>query len=265
MVTGKKIEDHLNALKATRVEQTRLVVSLSKEGFSSCLFDLGSGNCISLMQLPLNEFNSFLDSFNEKGKDLPDVTFFLSHSEVSLVPSSLFQEEDAIYFMRIIHGNDPQRCIAHRMEHLSSHLIFSLKEELKHQISFSFPQAEIHHLAELLLQCEELKLSFKGADHIRAHVEGKVLFLMAYRGKSLELFNTFRTQGPTDTLYYILHSMDSLGMDYKSSELVLTGSGFDLKATEELLQGYCPSMASMESTQEAGITALLSKYQLCVS
>ena len=265
MVTGKKIEEHLSALGASRPENSRLVISLKKEDFLSCLYDTRSGNCISLMHLSNQEFLAFIQSFTKMGKDFHEVTVFLCHPEVSLVPSALFQESDSLDFIQMIHGGNPEHCISYRMDHLSSYLVFSIKEGLKEQLNSTFPQAEIHHIAELILHIEQSELQYDGAAHVRAHLEGETLFIFAYKGKSLQFLNSFKSQGPSDSLYYILHSMDSLGMDYQSTDLHLSGQANAYEETVKMVHSYCPMLKTITSSEEETVAELLSKHQLCAS
>jgi len=266
MVIGKKIDDHLAALSSIRPEQVRAVMALREKDFHFCLFGIHSGTCFSVMNLLITELPAFLDSLQEKGKDFPEVNLFLCNPEVSLIPAAIFQESDALEFLRQIHGGTMEQCISQRMDHLSSYLMFSVRASLKEQWMSTFPQSEIHHIIEILLHAEEAELQFKGPGRLRAHMEGKTLYLLAYEGKALTFFNSFQSQGPTDTLYYILHSMDSLGMDYQETELHLTGVNAEMEETENILNSYCPLIQTAKDLRpEHQVLGLLSKHQLCVS
>lgn len=266
MVTGKKTEEILKILSTSRPEHSRLVIVLREGTASICVFQHSSSEPSIIEHLPISELNRLLETFNVRGKDYDHVAVFCTGTESTLVPLSLASEELQEDYLSTLFSKEIVSVRSNENRQLGTELIYAYPQDWYDIILSTFPQADIHHISELVLLSASSDLQHHG-DHIQyAHLEEDNLFIMAFRGKDLIFFNSFSVKGETDILYFMLHSMDSLGMDYQNAEVHLSGYHENFNSLVQLLHSYCPQAQVPDSENwKDEISHLLSKHGLCAS
>ena len=266
MVTGKKTEEILKNLSTSRPEHSRLVIVLREETASLCVFQYSSSTPSLIEHLPISELNSLLESFKATGKDYDYVAVFCTGTESTLVPLALATVELHEDYLKKLFSKEIGPLHNNHNVQLGLELIYSYPEEWHELLLAVFPQADLHHISELVMLSAASDLQHHGDHVLFAHMEEDNLFIMAFRGKDLVFFNSFSVKGETDILYFMLHSMDSLGMDYQNAEVHLTGYHENMNSMVQLLHSYCPQALAPDSDKwKDELSHLLSKHALCAS
>lgn len=92
--------------------------------------------------------------------------------------------------------------------------------------------------------------------------------LLALRGQQLLMANTFRYEKPLDALYYILASRESLGLDARADEMLLTGNQSTREELSPLLRKYIARVMPVifpPQMFKAGMETLGSPFDLIVT
>jgi hypothetical protein len=266
MVTGKKTEDILKNLSTSRPEHSRLVIVLREETASICIFQYSSTDPSVIEHLPISELNRLLDAYTVTGKDYDHVAVFCTGTESTLVPLALASEELHEDYLKKLFSKEISPVHYSQNGQLGLELIYAYPEDWHELLLAAFPQADLHHISELVMLSAASDLQHHGDHVLYAHLEEDNLFIMAFRGKDLVFFNSFSVKGETDILYFILHSMDSLGMDYQNAEVHLSGYNENMDSMVQLLHSYCPQALVPDSDNwKDEISHVLSKHALCAS
>jgi hypothetical protein len=266
MATGRKTDDILNALSTSRPEQSELVIVLRMETATICAFQNASSSADHILNFPTAELNTTLEAFQVSGKDFDDVTVFFTDIESTLMPIALSSEECSKDYLNCLYQRELGSVLSNQSSLMGMEVIYTYSKEWHEKMLSMFPQAHFHHISELVILATASTLQHHGDYVLHAHLEEEHLFVMTFKGKDLVFFNTFPVKGETDVLYFILHSMDSLGIDYQVAAVQLSGYHKNMKSVTHLLKSYCPqAQMPRPSDWEDDLEHVLSKHRLCAS
>lgn len=123
-----------------------------------------------------------------------------------------------------------------------------------------------HNLSPL---CRYFLASAKRSNtrRIYANLRPGAIDVVAVEKGNLLMANTFKSSCPTDTLYYILAVLKSLGIDSADAELMVSGDTATREATVPLLRDYVGSVMPVifpSAMFKAGKDALKAPFDLIV-
>ena len=215
----------------------------------------------------LEEFNDDLvrSLFQRRGKDFKTVDLYSADKEVTLIPHGLFSEKNVGLCLEGVFGKS-------RKDHLYSFIdcnqiysLFRIERDILEALKDCFPQLKTHHLIDTVITKTWVDRSFSDGFLLRIHLEKEALFVLAFRGKDLTLFNIQTIGEPTDIIYHVLNSVQGLGIDYSTVDLSCSGDLVDRTEGFELLRSYCPRVRSSVSDSETSEQKdfILDNHRIC--
>jgi hypothetical protein len=222
-----------------------LSILVSEKHFSFCVLDTDTNKYLALQARPIPpEGREFLP-FGEMKEGLlgchlfKSVTCAVAHNKFTIVPSSLFDEENKKSLLEFNHRVDGEEKIhSDALLNLDAKNIFTIQRSLESEIRMHFINVHFIHnstsfIEGLLIQNKNAKGKKVFADFHSSYFEIVIL----ENGK-LVFSNAFKYKVPEDIAYYILFVYEQLNLNPEEVELVLSGEIEKTAKEHSLLYNY---------------------------
>ncbi len=212
-----------------------LSIQASLDGFSFCTLDPVRNKYVQFRHFEFRETeeDNFLPAIeqifeNNELLNLPyKKVFVMVPSPVStLVPSGLFQQEEAYKWLSFTHqiplGHD---ITFSRMKLADAWAIFSLPKRVKELFKRQFPEPAFLHQYVPMTETK-LAISRPGSSktQIIINIQNHFFDLVVLEKNNLKLCNSFEITGEDDLIYYTLFVLDQLQLAPSVSEVLILGS-----------------------------------------
>lgn len=166
------------------------------------------------------------------------VKFIIDESRFSLVPSSLFQEDqiEAIFNLTN-HSGVHEKLICSEIESFDHHLIFPINDILLEFLSNHLTaKVEVSTISKEIIS--SLNHLTQSRDKVHVHFCTDQLFISVKKSNDLIFANSFRFSNQDDAIYFIVYSLEKLGFEPKETELTVSGSIDKSDALIKSIQSY---------------------------
>ena len=209
-------------------EKCHLSVEIGLNNFSYCLFDTLTFTYILLKKFEFQakdikesceKITNIIASEDLLQKEFYSSSLAFNNFPSTLVPTPFYKEEKNREILSFNH--EIEEVLTDKMHQMDAVNIYSVPTELLNLINKSFPNTHKKCnssilIDQLLLQNEKTEKTI-----VYASIEKKNLEVCVLSENKLEFHNSFTTDTKEDLLYFLLFSMEQLGLSPEKTELVL--------------------------------------------
>ena len=209
-------------------EKCHLSVEIGLNNFSYCLFDTLTFTYILLKKFEFEakgikesceKITNIIASEELLQKEFYSSSLAFNNFPSTLVPTPFYKEEKNREILSFNH--EIEEVLTDKMHQMDAVNIYSVPTELLNLINKSFPNTQKKCnssilIDQLLLQNEKTEKTI-----VYASIERKKLEICVLSENKLEFHNSFTTDTKEDLLYFLLFSMEQLGLSPEKTELVL--------------------------------------------
>jgi hypothetical protein len=209
-------------------EKCHLSVEIGLNNFSYCLFDTLTFTYILLKKFEFEakgikesceKITNIIASEELLKKEFYSSSLAFNNFPSTLVPTPFYKEEKNREILSFNH--EIEEVLTDKMHQMDAVNIYSVPTELLNLINKSFPNTQKKCnssilIDQLLLQNEKTEKTI-----VYASIERKKLEICVLSENKLEFHNSFTTDTKEDLLYFLLFSMEQLGLSPEKTELVL--------------------------------------------
>lgn len=226
-----------------------LSIQLGAEALSCAIVDLRSNKYVLLERVAFSEVPAYhqvpsavQEAFNQSEAILhsyKSVDVAIAHQYATLVPGSLFDEEQADRHLHFSFSDLPSGKICHdHLLSLGTYNVYLLNEELRAFLLERFPKARIQHESSVLLETLIRQNRYKDEPAIYLHLDHDRFSLSVILGKQLRFHNSFDYQATEDLSYFVLNAIQQLELSVELTPITLLGHIQKNDATHQQLQKY---------------------------
>ena len=211
----------------------KLSIQVGLNGLSFCVLDtVGNhivatdGSFFKVEQTPYllqKHLKELLEKHKLVGQQFAEVIVVHQNTLFSLVPKDLFEENELANYLKFntkILAND--HIVYDEIDNQDMVNVYVPFTNINNYIFELFGEFEFKHNATVFLQTL-LGQKFDLDTHCMVHVYHDAMELMVVSQKKLQLYNQFRYKTKEDFLYYILFTLEQLGLDPEQVKLKLFG------------------------------------------
>ena len=209
-------------------EKCHLSVEIGLNNFSYCFFDTLTFTYILLKKFEFQakdikesceKITNIIASEDLLQKEFYSSSLAFNNFPSTLVPTPFYKEEKNREILSFNH--EIEEVLTDKMHQMDAVNIYSVPTELLNLINKSFPNTQKKCnssilIDQLLLQNEKTEKTI-----VYASIEKKKLEVCVLSENKLEFHNSFTTDTKEDLLYFLLFSMEQLGLSPEKTELVL--------------------------------------------
>ncbi len=209
-------------------EKCHLSVEIGLNNFSYCLFDTLTFTYILLKKFEFQakdikesceKITNIIASEDLLQKEFYSSSLAFNNFPSTLVPTPFYKKEKNREILSFNH--EIEEVLTDKMHQMDAINIYSVPTELLNLINKSFPNTQKKCnssilIDQLLLQNEKTEKTI-----VYASIEKKKLEVCVLSENKLEFHNSFTTDTKEDLLYFLLFSMEQLGLSPEKTELVL--------------------------------------------
>ncbi|MES2559754.1 MAG: DUF3822 family protein [Bacteroidota bacterium] len=185
-----------------------------------------------VFQKGLFELRSWIEGLELYGLEYNNTHLVFGCPEFSIVPEALFTTEKAEIILSLQHELPKfSAVLTNRIQQLQCVNVFAVPQLFVSTVKVLFPQADVHHYAEFMLQAYA-GINPKSKDTLYVNVHSQYIDIIHLNGQELLFANTFQTEADTDIIYFILSVAEQQKINGDKLSLVLTG---ELNASGALL------------------------------
>jgi len=209
-------------------EKCHLSVEIGLSNFRFCVFDTLTFTYVLLKEFEFKTKESpescekiaeIIASESLLQKEFYSNSLALNEFPSTLVPTPFYKEEknrEILGFNHTVH----EEILSDKMQQMDAINIYSLPTNLLNLIHKSFPNTQIRCNSSIFI--EQLLLQNKSVEaKVYASVKNNILEVGVIEENKLELHNSFSIDTKEDMLYFLLFSMEQLGLSPEKTELVL--------------------------------------------
>ena len=244
-----------------------LSIRMLPDGFSYTVFDATKNRFMALAEfafpflsasLPVYGSDQYLQ-WVEKiisqhillKEDFNKVSVLVGGNKYTLMPPPLFNPENARKYLAFNHPLSQEDEVRFDEIHApESVLIYGFAGSINSWINHHYPDATIFHQCSPLLR--SMHIQNKSGNHIAtvmANIRSDILDIIAFKGASLHLCNSFSYFTDTDLLYYLLFVMEQLKINTDEASLLLCGAVDENSGLFNLLKTYVRFAGIVPETQ----------------
>lgn len=233
-----------NSYSQNKAKQYRISIREHSNGYSFSIVDLTNSECVALAQY---------DSFKELMEDplvkeeYGEVRVVVDNASFALVPEALFVTDNAACYLPVAPQHQKRAVVA-----TTNIAKFSVVGLCNRRGCFEFPNGSdsvsyVHPLFVMLEKVGAQDAMPLYKQMVFAEVQRELIHLLVVDYKKVLLANTFQIKTKEDILYFIIVAYQSLGLDFESVPLSLSGDYES--ALQDALGDYIRVVAPMSSSR----------------
>jgi hypothetical protein len=229
-----------------------LVSGISSSEFSLALLDKTQNKFLALevFQNPEPEKNNFSwlvtipdKSILLKNYNFKNVSVGIQNRQTTLVPSALFNEDDAAKYFHFNFNQDDATVLSEAVHGFDAVNVFGVPKLLAETMKHLFNGYHLHHHATALLNGIHLSFKKSGEKFFFLNIRKENIDIVVTEGKQLIFFNSFNYKSIDDLMYYVMFTCDRLQMNPETLSMVLMGEVERESAVYNLLYKYIRNLS----------------------
>ena len=170
------------------------------------------------------ELKSFFHLFDLGREPYGEVVIIHSSPRFSLVPKALFDPSELAHYLKLNTRLGRQDEIEYdQMLHTDLVNVYIPFSGVNSYIRDIFPSVEVLHSGSILIQSILQLPGWEENPQAYANVGDRSLEIVILKGKDLLLYNHFEYTTQEDFIYFLLFTLEQLGMDTEHTEVKLMG------------------------------------------
>lgn len=158
----------------------------------------------------------------------------------TLVPTTFYKEEEKSKILAFNHEVYDE-VLTDQLQQIEAVNIYSIPSSLLDAVQNSFPNTQIKSSSTILI--EQLSLQNSTKAEIFAAVKKDMLAVCVIQDNNLAFHNCFECEAKEDMLYYLLFTMEQLGLSAEEADLILLDDILTSDDTYQLLYEYVKNIS----------------------
>lgn len=228
----------------------RLSIQVNLSGLSFCVYNPDLQAIEHFYELKLDAtqptfhqaVKEFVSQKNELQQEFEQVKIIHNNDFFSLVPKELFSSNSPKEYLRFSVADFQENPVSYdEIPSVQAINVYVPNTELNICFRDIYREIQYEHFASLLLKTIHL---FESSSENEAflHFEENRFYMAVYKNQNLTFFNCFSFQTPTDVLYYLLFSLEQLGLNLSEISLFLFGEISYEQEVFKLIYSYIESV-----------------------
>lgn len=223
------------ALNTEYIEDYKLSIQLSLDGFSFSIFDHSINKFLSIesysvqgkisVQEFCKKFGQFVKEHPILNRPIRQVVFLIESPKTTLVPAPLFDEKEVQTFAEFNFLPDEGNLIFYdKLIYPDTFNLYPVPELMLKTIKELFPVSRVISHSSALI--EGLMIQYKNLPEkkrIFANIRNSFLDIVVIEGKNLVYYNSFNYTTKEDFIYFIIFVFEQLNLNPEETELTLAG------------------------------------------
>jgi hypothetical protein len=170
------------------------------------------------------------------------------HKKITLVPEAFYDSTstEKLFYCQYS-GEKKGNIISDKINSLSGYLLFQEPEEITTYLSKKIPNVKIIHAASAWLDAIMPIHKNETDERVYLNIESEYIYIAVTKQGELIFFNIFEKQTNEDVAYYLLYSMEKLGINPDVSPLYISGKIDNTDDCFNLLYNYVRSVFFLSS------------------
>jgi hypothetical protein len=195
------------------------------------------------------------------GLEYHNTHIIIETPEYSIVPEALFAAENAETLLGLQHELPKfSAVLTNRIQQKEWVTVFAAPQVFVSTVKVLFPQADVHHYAEYMLQAFAT-INQKQKDTLYVNIHARYMDVVHLQEQQLVFANTFQTEADTDIIYFILSVAEQQKLTGDKLKLVLTGDVNANGALLSLLKKYIPEVSLFKRDAAFSYPASFREFQ----
>jgi hypothetical protein len=226
-------------------ERYRVSIRLSPDGLSFAGFIPSEKDSFFFTETKINKTKKYSDAVKEIFFACPffsytygQVYVISANPQFTLVPESVFDEKQKEQFMSFVFSEPDKKVLYERLDEFDHVLLYGIQPEVYEFFARSLQQPTFSHaVTSLLTEWRKQNLTGYPKQLYVALHENRMIVACFDQG-ALTFINSFSTDDPADTLYYILYVWKQTELDQMNDELLLYANPLTYQPLKETLPTY---------------------------
>ena len=216
---------HIEQPEAGEQVQKQLLLSLGEAHCSFAITNVDGTKLYKLFYYAITAGENALPVLLEQHQELND-TFYkvllsYDHPQSTLVPWSQFRHEEGLNLLRSLYGiNGSSTVISESIGDWQLYNVFAVPSILHELVSRKYPAGQYWHLYSAAIKNIH---AAEDAGHLLVDFRKNDFIVVAVANGQLLLTQTFLYSTPEDVLYYLLKTVQQLGLSQQEVKLSLSG------------------------------------------
>lgn len=228
METGNKIQPIYSLSDSSLTKETAVTYFLSIFlGFDKCIsivFDEDSQKVIAFSDVESSQLTEVLKEISFLRYEYKRVEIILQNSHVSLIPSSVFNENQKDNYLNISYYKlKEEKSYSYPLSNTEAVAVFFEKQQCVEELEDSYPNMLLKHSSNSFIDSMLLKTKNIKGEFIYTHVNKLSFELLIIRNGELLLYNFFEYKTAEDFSYFLLFSCEQLKLDVEKLNLFFSG------------------------------------------
>lgn len=223
---------------------------------------------LSVLELKENVFEkkqteiiSLIDALDIDKKEFSSVKIIIENNCHTLVPEALFVAEKAESFLKLNTSLQQNHLVLFNRLQKNMVSIFALNKDFYSTIKSIFPQAEIIHETELLLQLFYSSNQKENKDNLFVYVHETYIEIAHIKNNELFFFNSFKVEADTDIVYFILSIAELLKLNQEKLYINLFGNISNTSSLVGFMKKYISHVELMKRSDNFSYPASFREFQ----
>jgi hypothetical protein len=214
-----------------------LSILLNDKDLDFAVLDTDSNKYL-VLKSEIGTFPKF-GTLEKLGNNFKSVTCALAHNKFTLVPSSLFDEENKGSLLGFNHPLEGDEKIhSDTLKNIEAKNIFSISRDSESVIRRQFPNVHFMHNVTSFIEGLLIQNKNNKGKKVFANIHSSYFEVIILEGRELIFSNAFKYKTPEDLAYYILFVYEQLHLNTEEIELILSGEIEKTAQEHSLLYNY---------------------------
>jgi len=213
-----------------------LLIQTGSSGFSYCILDSVRNKYIALKHSGFddnitddkihNEIQKIIKKDEYLDKNYKTVKFIYISEKSTLVPASLFREENSPDYFGFNHKTNPScKIMSNKLMNAGSFNIFSLPENIYNLLNNYYDNISYYHQATPFIENSllDIKVKKKQNRYVNVNISDSFFDIVVIGSEGLILYNSFPWSNEEDFTYFLMYIYEHLKLNPEETPLCLSG------------------------------------------
>jgi hypothetical protein len=230
------INKYDEALNQADPHKNKLLLQLSHESLTFCIFNLDSNKFLSIETVYFEpnsrvseiafQLKQFYSDHQWLKQPFHSIKLLFESNRSTLVPSPLFDEGEKASFSNFnFTVNEDEIVLFNKLKNLDAYIVFSVPELIIKTTTELFPDhISFCHSGAFIESLLILNKNLKAEKRLFVNTRNNFLDIAILDGRKLLFFNTFKYQSKEDFIYFVIFVFEQLQLNPEEIELILMGT-----------------------------------------
>jgi hypothetical protein len=249
------------AFDVDKTDQYDLTIQIALGGFSIVIRSIKENCFIFLKAYQSNDWNntqSLMDAISKalsdnglKGSPFHSVQCIVENRENTLVPTDLFNPDDAEAYLDFVHYKQKEvRIMADKLKKAGCHNVYCLSTNIIDRLRTFYGEINfIHEASVLISKTIDFEQTLNNTAIVSVYIKNRNYDLVIVKNGKLIFYNNFKFETKEDFVYYMLFSMNEWQLDTKTIPVYFSGTIMAQSEIMSLCKRYIMDIRFMKNDE----------------